>query len=117
MAEIESARNIVSVQQGDLGLETPSLAKKQDVLSFHQMDRSKAGQARGTQVRHSPTMNLRSYSLDELLLKRRGLRRQLSAREGLTEIRVAVLSGTTTNEVVDLLEILLLDSGFRPTFY
>jgi FkbH-like protein len=62
-------------------------------------------------------MNLRSHSLDKLLLKRRSIQRQLSAREGLTEIRIAVLSGTTTNEVVDLLELLLLDSGFRPTFY
>jgi FkbH-like protein len=62
-------------------------------------------------------MNLHSYSLDELLLKRRGLRRQLSALEGLKEIRIAVLGGTTTNELVDLLEILLLNSGFRPVFY
>jgi len=62
-------------------------------------------------------MNLHSYSLDELLLKRRGLRRKLSALEGLKEIRIAVLGGTTTNELVDLLEILLLNSGFRPTFY
>jgi FkbH-like protein len=65
----------------------------------------------------SPTMNLHSYSLDELLLKRRGLRRKLTALEGLKEIRIAVLGGTTTNELVDLLEILLLSSGFRPTFH
>ncbi len=65
----------------------------------------------------SPTMNLHSYSLDELLLKRRGLRRKLSALDGLKEIRIAVLGGTTTNELVDLLEILLLSSGFRPTFH
>jgi FkbH-like protein len=64
-----------------------------------------------------PTMNLQTFSLDELLLKRRALRRQLSALEGLKEIRVAVLGGTTTNELVDLLEVLLLNSGFRPVFY
>ena len=62
-------------------------------------------------------MNLHSYSLDELLLKRRGLRRRLLATDGLKEIRIAVLGGTTTNELVDLLELLLLNSGFRPTFY
>jgi FkbH-like protein len=62
-------------------------------------------------------MNLLTYSLDELLLKRRGLRRRLSALEGLRDIRVAVLGGTTTNELVDLLEVLLLNDGFRPTFY
>jgi len=50
-------------------------------------------------------------------MKRRGLRRQLSAQEGLKEIRIAVLGGTTTNELVDLFELLLLNSGFRPTFY
>ncbi len=61
-------------------------------------------------------MNLSTYSLDEILQKRRGLRRQLSAVEGLKEIRIAVLGGTTTNELVDLLELLLLSSGFRPTF-
>lgn len=35
-------------------------------------------------------------------------------REGMKEIRIAVLGGTTTNELVDLLELFLLDSGFRP---
>jgi FkbH-like protein len=63
------------------------------------------------------TMNLSAYSLDELLLKRRSLRRTLSAAEGLKEIRIAVLGGTTTNELVDLVEVLLLNEGFRPTFY
>ena len=62
-------------------------------------------------------MNLSNYSLDEILQKRRSLRRQLSAMEGLKEIRIAVLGGTTTNELVDLLELLLLSSGFRPTFH
>jgi FkbH-like protein len=62
-------------------------------------------------------MNVSAFTLDELLQKRRGLRRQLSAAEGLKDIRIAVLGGTTTNEFVDLLEILLLSSGFRPAFY
>lgn len=62
-------------------------------------------------------MNPSTYSLDELLIKRRGLRRQLLALHGLKDIRIAVLGGTTTNELVDLFEILLLQSGFRPTFY
>jgi FkbH-like protein len=62
-------------------------------------------------------MNPPTYSLDELLIKRRGLRRQLLTLHGLKDIRIAVLGGTTTNELVDLFEILLLKSGFRPTFY
>lgn len=62
-------------------------------------------------------MNFSTYSLDEILQKRRGLRRELSAVEGLKDIRIAVLGGTTTNELVDLLELLLLSGGFRPTFH
>jgi FkbH-like protein len=63
------------------------------------------------------TMIPSTYSLDELLLKRRGLRRQLRTLDGLKDVRIAVLGGTTTNELVDLFEILLLQNGFRPTFY
>jgi FkbH-like protein len=62
-------------------------------------------------------MNLDLYSIDELLLKRKGLRRQLSAMEGLQPVRIAVLGGSTTNELVDLLEVLLLADGFQPTFH
>jgi FkbH-like protein len=62
-------------------------------------------------------INLDSLSLDDLLMKRKGLRRQLAAETGLQDIRIAVLGGSTTNEVVDLLEIGLLSSGFRPNFY
>jgi len=62
-------------------------------------------------------LNLRAVPLDELLLRRRALRRQLVARTELRDIRIAVLGGTTTNELVDLLEIFLLDGGFRPVFY
>ncbi len=61
--------------------------------------------------------NLSGITLDELLLRRRGLRRQLQARDGLQRIRIAVLGGSTTNELVDLLEILLIGNGFRPVFY
>lgn len=64
-----------------------------------------------------PPMNLQSFSLDQLLLKRRSLRRKLLAVEGLKDFRIAVLGGTTTSELVDLLEIMLLNSGFRPAFY
>ena len=62
-------------------------------------------------------MDVRTYSLDELMLKRKSLRRQLLASEGLKKIRIAVLGGTTTNELVDILELLLLNNGFEPTFY
>ena len=69
------------------------------------------------QVQRPSTMNPSSYSLNELLIKRRGLRRQFLTLHGLKDIRIAILGGTTTNELVDLLEVLLLQSGFRPTFF
>lgn len=62
-------------------------------------------------------MRLDSATSSFLLLKRKSLRRELSAREGLTPVRVAFLGGSTTNEVADFLELLLLDSGFRPEIW
>lgn len=62
-------------------------------------------------------MSFDEYTLDDLVLKRRSIRRQLSVAEGLQPVRVAVLGGSTTNELVDLLEILLLSSGFTPALY
>jgi FkbH-like protein len=63
------------------------------------------------------TLNLNAIPLDEFILRRRGLRRQQLMRADLKDIRIAVLGGTTTNELVDFLEIFLLKSGFRPAFY
>jgi len=56
-------------------------------------------------------------STDDLLLKRKRLRRQLSACADLQPVRIAVLGGSTTQEIVELLEILLLASGFKPEFH
>jgi FkbH-like protein len=60
---------------------------------------------------------LQDWRVEDLLQKRKRLRRELSANQDLRELRIAVLGGVTTNEVVDLLELLLLDAGFRPVFY
>jgi FkbH-like protein len=58
---------------------------------------------------------VRQLPAEQLLQRRKRLRRELS--EGnLQELRIAVLGGATTSEVVDLLEILLLASGFKATF-
>jgi FkbH-like protein len=62
-------------------------------------------------------MRLDSSTSEFLLLKRKSLRRELSGKQGLQDVRIAVLGGTTTNEVVDLLELLLLADGFRPEIY
>src|SRR6201996_9380852 len=56
-------------------------------------------------------------SSDDLLMQRRSLRRDLSAREGLQPLRIAVLGGSTTDQIVNTLELFLLASGFRPEFH
>ena len=56
-------------------------------------------------------------SVEELLQKRKRFCRELASDRDLQPVRLAVLGGTTTNEVVDLLEVLLLAEGFKPTFY
>lgn len=62
-------------------------------------------------------MRLASYSAIDLLQKKKRLGRELRAIEGLRPIRIAVIGGTTTSEVVDLLELLLLANRFHPVFY
>ena len=52
-----------------------------------------------------------------LLRKRKRLVRELLDRENLIEVRVAVLGHGTTNELVDFLELLLANEGFRPVFH
>ena len=56
-------------------------------------------------------------AFDDILLSRKRLRRELLACPNLKDVRIAVLGGTTTTEMVEFLEILLLRDGIRPTFY
>ena len=65
----------------------------------------------------SIAIDLASLPLDDILMKRKGLRRKLSAQPHLQPIRIAVLGGSTTNEVVDLLELYLLEAGFLPAIH
>ncbi len=62
-------------------------------------------------------MHLDNLSPETLILKRRTLRKDLAAQPDLRPIRIAVLGGSTTNALVEILEILLLSTGFRPTFH
>jgi FkbH-like protein len=61
--------------------------------------------------------HLDSSSAEFLLTKRKRLRRELLETKGLKEVRIAMLSGSTPNEVADFLELLLLADGFRPEFH
>ncbi len=62
-------------------------------------------------------LNFYACAVEDILMKRRSLRRELTSREGLQELRVAVLGGSTTEELVNFLELLLLAEGFQPVFH
>ena len=59
---------------------------------------------------------IRSTPVETLLQKRKRLRRELLPN-ATSKLRIAVLGGVTTNEVVDLLDLLLLEAGFETEFY
>jgi len=46
-------------------------------------------------------------SIDEILMKRKSLRKELSTAPNLQELRIAVLGGSTTDKLVDLFEMSL----------
>ena len=64
-----------------------------------------------------PACALAGLPLEDLLVKRRALRRRLATAEGLRPLRIAVLGGSTAEETLDLLELYLLEAGFRPEFW
>jgi FkbH-like protein len=69
---------------------------------------------------HSKQMqpsSIREIGLGDILFQRKRLRRELLVGGDLKDIRIAVLGGTTTNELIEMLEILLLQCGFRPAFF
>lgn len=59
------------------------------------------------------------YDYDLLLRKQKSLRRQLLARKNFTytEKKIAILGGSTIDDIRNILEIFLLHTGIKPTFY
>ncbi|HQQ74012.1 MAG TPA: HAD-IIIC family phosphatase [Pseudomonadales bacterium] len=57
------------------------------------------------------------FDANTLLRKKKSLLRELSAQQGLLEKRIAILGGSTTDEVVAMLELCLLSRGIKPVFY
>ncbi len=60
------------------------------------------------------------FQADEILAKRKKYKRQLLAElEGvsLTPVRIAILGGSTTHDIKDMLELFLLQQGIEPVFY
>ncbi len=50
-------------------------------------------------------------------MRRKSLRKELAAIADLQDLRLAVLGGSTADEFLNYLELLLLSQGFRPVFY
>src|ERR1700752_4583730 len=61
-------------------------------------------------------MRLDACSIQELLRSKSKLRRQLQT-SSCQDLRIAVLRGSTVNEVIEFAELFLLAEGFRCTFY
>lgn len=54
---------------------------------------------------------------DYLLKKRISLKKELLKTNGLIEKRIAILGGSTTSEIKNMLELFLLNFGIKPLFY
>ncbi len=61
-------------------------------------------------------MRLDACSIQELLRSKSKLRRQLQ-NHSCRDLRIAVLRGSTVNEMIEFAELFLLVEGFRCTFY
>ena len=59
------------------------------------------------------------YDNDLLMRKQKSIRRQLLARNSISYVdkRIAILNGSTTDDVKNILELFLLYAGIRPVFY
>lgn len=58
------------------------------------------------------------FDSEYLLKKKRAVRKALLAEAGpFTEKKIAVLGGSTTHDVIAMLELFLLNQGIRPQFY
>jgi HAD-superfamily phosphatase, subfamily IIIC/FkbH-like domain len=57
------------------------------------------------------------FDAAHLLRHRKRLRRELLAGGSWIDVRLAVLAGSTAQEVLDFLELFLLNDGIRPVFY
>ena len=59
------------------------------------------------------------YQNDIFLRKQKSIKRQLLAREnvGYTSVKIAILGGSTVDDIKNVLELFLLESGIKPIFY
>ena len=59
------------------------------------------------------------FDADWILKKKKLIKRQLLSQENVTflEKKIAILGGSTTNDIKNILELFLLNNGIKPLFY
>ena len=58
------------------------------------------------------------FDSQQLLRKRKAIRKELLAKESAwLDKNIAILGGSTTHDIKDMMEIFLLNQGIRPSFY
>ena len=64
-------------------------------------------------------IKLLDYPFDSsmILRKRKAIRKELMEGTYNKELKIAVLGGSTTNEIVNILDLFLLKKGYLPSFY
>ncbi len=57
------------------------------------------------------------FDVNYIMKNKKKIKRELLEKQGLLEKNIAILGGSTTSEIKNILEIFLLDYGIKPTFY
>ncbi len=57
------------------------------------------------------------FDVDYLIKNKKKIKRELLLKPGLIEKNIAILGGSTTSEIKNMLEIFLLNQGIKPNFY
>ncbi|MCR5024160.1 MAG: HAD-IIIC family phosphatase [Lachnospiraceae bacterium] len=57
------------------------------------------------------------FNSEIIIRRKKALRRELLNKSDLTPVRIAVLGGATTNDILKIMELFLLNYGIKPEFY
>ena len=57
------------------------------------------------------------FDVNYLIKNKKKIKKQLLEKPGLIEKNIAILGGSTTSEIKNMLEIFLLNYGIKPNFY
>ncbi len=57
------------------------------------------------------------FDVNYIMKNKKKMKRELLEKPGLIEKNIAILGGSTTSEIKNILEVFLLDYGIKPTFY